>query len=73
MNMSGRQVGESLESSWMNFLERLNNHLQMVNRVVTKVHPKCHRAYTCDSIENVFNHYMPNNMPLNLFSHGYNK
>ena len=52
MNMSGRKANTNFEESWMDFLMNLNNHLQMVDRVVTKVYPKCHQAYKCDLIKN---------------------
>ena len=50
--MSGRQA---MANSWINFLEKLNSHFQMVDRVMTKVHPKCQQAYTCDLIKNASN------------------
>ena len=50
--MSGRQASINGEDSWINLLMKLNGHLQMVNRVVTKIYPKCQQAYTCDLIKN---------------------
>ena len=72
MNMSGRQA---MANSWINFLEKLNNHFQMVERVMTKVHPKCQQAYTCDLIKNAASNYsiIPNSISLTLFSSVYNK
>ena len=61
MNMGGgKRRRRSQNSDWsiMQVIKGINDQLQMLDRVIQRVYPQCHKSYYCHYSNKIFD-YLP--------------